>query len=163
MGSVMAQVGTSNYSFPINNLINRQSYIFNVCAVNRDGEDAAATSAPAVPSGLPDAPSGLSITNGDPQGAGGVGIINVNALNIASGGTNVHLSDEGSAFDELQIYCGGVAYERFTGTQFYYGNLVNGQLYNFALAAINGNGEGAQCPQVSFIPSCEPYAPTNGP
>ncbi|RYH13162.1 hypothetical protein EON65_36325 [archaeon] len=51
--------------------------------------------------------------------------------------------------------------EQFDQTQFYYGGLVNGQLYNFALAAINGNGQGAQCPQVSFIPSCEPDAPTN--
>ncbi|RYH13161.1 hypothetical protein EON65_36320 [archaeon] len=65
LGSVMAQVGVSNYSFPINNLINGQSYTFSVCAVNRDGEGDPAISAPAVPSGLPDAPSGLSITNGD--------------------------------------------------------------------------------------------------
>jgi titin len=161
LGSVMAHTGTSNYSFPINNLINGQSYTFSVCAVNRDGEGALATSAPAVPSGLPDAPSGLSITNGDPQGAGGLGIINVNALNVASGGSNVRPSDEGSAFQMWQIYRDGVAMEQFVGTQYNYGNLVNGQLYNFALAAINGNGEGAQCAQVSFIPSCEPDAPTN--
>lgn len=100
----MSQLGVPDYNFPINNLINGESYSFSVCAVNRDGEGAPATSAPAVPSGLPDAPSGLSIANGDPQGAGGLGIINVNALNVASGGSNVHPSDEGSAFQLWQIY-----------------------------------------------------------
>lgn len=161
LGSVMAHVATHDYSFPINDLINGESYTFSVCAVNRDGAGAPATSAPASPSGLPDAPSGLSITNGDPQGAGGLGIIHVNALNVASGGSNVHPSDEGSAFDVWQIYRDGVPMERFAGTQFDYGYLVNGQLYNFTLAAINGNGEGSQCAQVPFVPSCEPDAPTN--
>lgn len=63
VGSVMAQVGQSNYSMPINNLINGQTYSFSVCAVNRDGEGAEAVSPNAVPSGLPDAPAGLTTTN----------------------------------------------------------------------------------------------------
>ena len=136
VGSVMAHVGQSNYSMPISNLIS-------VCAVNRDGEGAAAVSPDAVPSGLPDAPVGLTLTN-------------VTPLNIASGGSNAHPSDEGSAFDHWQIYRDGVAIESFDTNEFYYGGLVNGQLYNFALSAINGNGEGAQCAQVCIVPSCCP-------
>lgn len=40
-------------------------------------------------------------------------------------------------------------------------SLINGQMYHIALAAINGNAEGAQCAPVAFVPSCEPDAPTN--
>ncbi len=160
VGSVMAVLGQSNYSMPINNLINGQTYTFSVCAVNRDGAGAEAVSPDAIPSGLPDAPSGLTLTNNDPQGAGGEVLITVNALNIASSGSNVHPSDEGSAFDHWQIYRDGAPMESFNGTQFYYGGLVNGQLYNFALAAVNGNGEGSQCTQVGIVPSCYPDAVT---
>ncbi len=42
--------------------------------------------------------------------------------------------------------------ESFEGKEIYYGGLVNGQLYNFALSAVNGNGEGAQCAQVGIVP-----------
>jgi hypothetical protein len=160
VGSVMAVVGQPNYSMPISNLINGQTYAFSVCAVNRDGQGAEALSPNAVPSGLPDAPSGMTLTNADPQGAGGEVLISVNALNVASGVSNVHPSDEGSAFDTFHIYRDGVAMESFNGTQFYYGGLVNGQLYNFALAAVNGNGEGAQCAQAGIVPSCCPDAVT---
>jgi titin len=155
LGSVLAS-SASAYNLRIPNLINGQSYVFHISAENRDGEGSYASTPSAHPSGLPDAPTGLSVTNSNAQGAGGQVHINVNALHIASGGANVHPSDEGSAFDHFQIYRDGVAMEGFAGTTFEYGGLVNGQQYSFALAAINDNGEGAQCAAVNVIPSCKP-------
>ena len=155
LGSVSASNATS-YSLPISNLINGQSYVFHIAAVNRDGEGSYASSASTHPSGLPDAPSGLSISNSNAQGAGGEAQITVNALNIASGGANVHPSDEGSAFVSFQIYRDGAAMESFNGTSFAYGGLVNGQQYSFTLSSVNGNGEGAQCAPVNINTSCKP-------
>lgn len=60
------------------NLINGQSYAFHMSAENRDGEGAYAVS---------------SIVD---AGTGGLVILSVDALNVASGGVNVHQSDEGS-------------------------------------------------------------------
>eukprot|EP00981_Chlorochromonas_danica_P013195 scaffold5965_cov109-Ochromonas_danica.AAC.1 len=157
----MAHAGTSNYSFPINNLINGQSYTFSVCAANRDGQGAAATSASVYPSGLPDAPTGLVITNGTYRAQEGIANISVTPLNVATGGSNVHPSDEGAPFEAWQIYIDGQPYQQFDGNAFGEGGLTNGQLYNFSLSAINGNGEGAQCAQVPFTPSYVPDAPTN--
>eukprot|EP01034_Spumella_vulgaris_P023481 gene23481-29699_t len=63
--------------------------------------------------------------------------------------------------------------EGMNGTSFGYGGLVNGQQYSFALAAINGNGEGAQVisanvnghsaasSSVSATPSTSPNAVRN--
>jgi titin len=150
----------ADYSLTIPNLVNGQSYTFRVSASNRDGEGAHATSDPASPSGLPDAPSGLSLTNSDAHGAGMQATISIDALNVASGGVNVHSSDEGSAFDHFQIYRDGVAMQTFNGTSFTVNGLVNGQQYSFAISAINGNGEGAQCEPVTMIPSCPPDAAT---
>jgi titin len=155
LGSVSAS-SASSYSLPISNLINGQSYVFRISAVNRDGEGSYAASSSTHPSGLPNAPAGLSVSNSNSQGAGGEAHIAINALNIATGGANVHPSDEGSTFDHFQIYRDGVAMEMFTGTSFGYGNLVNGQQYSFTLAAVNGNGEGAQCAPVTIITSCRP-------
>jgi titin len=148
--------GASSYSLTILNLTNGQSYTFRISSVNRDGEGSYATSASAQPSGLPDAPTGLAIVNSNSQGAGGEAQITVNALNVATGGVNVYPSDEGSAFELFQIYRDGVAMEGMHGTSFFYAGLVNGQQYSFALAAINGNGEGAQCTPVTIITSCRP-------
>jgi hypothetical protein len=88
LGSVMAHVATHDYSFPINKLINGQSYTFSVCAVNRDGEGAPATSDPAVPSGLPDAPTGLAATNSNAGFGGTQAFLAFSPLNAATGGAN---------------------------------------------------------------------------
>lgn len=123
-----------HYSLVVPNLINGQSYAFRVSAENRDGEGAYASSSSASPSGLPDVPSGFSAVD---AGTGGLVILSVDALNAASGGANVHPSDEGSAFNYFQIYRDGEAWEGMPDLTFPYGNnLVNGQSYTFALASI---------------------------
>jgi titin len=155
LGTVSAS-SASTYNLVISNLVNGKPYVFRISAVNRDGEGSYTSSASTHPSGLPDAPAGLSVTNSNAQGAGGEALIAINALNIATGGTNVHPSDEGSEFDHFQIYRDGVAMENFAGTSFNYSGLVNGQQYNFALSAVNDNGEGAQSAPVTVITSCRP-------
>jgi hypothetical protein len=84
-------------------------------------------------------------------------ILSVDVLNVASGGVNVHPSDEGKAFDHFQIYRDGAAWEGMMGPTFQYGNnLVNGQSYTFALASINGNCQGVQCAPIIVVPSMRP-------
>lgn len=46
-------------------------------------------------------------------------------------------------------------------THEYDNGLVNGQLYQYTVSAVNANGEGSQCAAVPFIPSCPPDAPIN--
>ncbi len=83
-------------------------------------------------------------------------MLSVNALNVASGGVNIHPSDEGSAFQLFRIYRDGVSMEGMSAGSFSYGGLVNGQQYTFALASINDNGEGTQCAPITVVPSMRP-------
>jgi hypothetical protein len=157
LGSVMASNGTSHYSYVINNLINGQSYSFNVSAENRDGEGSSASSTSEIPSGLPDAPSGLIVDNVNALNDGHQALISVDALNVASGGINIAPSDEGSEFDHFVVYRDGNPVGTMTDT-FTDTGLVNGQSYSYTVSAVNDNGEGAQCSPVTFVASCKPDA-----
>jgi titin len=157
LGSVMASNGTSHYSYVINNLINGQSYSFNVSAENRDGEGSSASSTSEIPSGLPDAPSGLIVENVNALNDGHQALISVDALNVASGGINISPSDEGSEFDHFVVYRDGNPVGTMTDT-FTDTGLANGQSYSYTVSAVNDNGEGAQCFPVTFVASCKPDA-----
>ena len=163
VGSVMAVVGQANYSMPISNLINGQIYAFSVCAVNRDGAGADSLSLDAIPSGLPDIPFGLAAGNSNFDGGGQQAFQSFEPLNVATGGANVHPSDEGSGITRYNYYRDGVLVN-WTGnsqTSVFDNGLANGQLYPYTVSAGNANGEGAQCAPVPFISSSAPDALTN--
>lgn len=153
---VVTATGASDYSFTVANLVNGKPYTFRVRSENRDGLGSYSNSVQMAPSGLPDAPSGLSIVST----TSGTVVISINSLNVASNGTNVHPSNEGSAFDHFQIYIDGSATELFTGTSHTVHGLVNGQQYSVKVSAVNGNGEGSQSSAVNCIPSTIPDAVT---
>jgi hypothetical protein len=106
----------------------------------------------------------LSATNSNAGGNGHQAYLSFQALNAATSGANVHPSNEGSAFGQYNCYRDGV-WMNDTGsgltTDVFDNGLVNGQLYQYTVSAVNANGEGAPCAPVPFIPSCAPDAPTN--
>jgi titin len=104
VGNVVSDLNNSNYSFVILNLINGQNYKFNVRAINRDGAGAMSLSPQGKPSGLPDAPHIVQTYPKHTDGAGQQIVIQWAELNVASGGTNTHPSDEGSAVQHYKIY-----------------------------------------------------------
>jgi len=117
INTVNSQVGSATYTSTIGSLTNGQSYVFRVYTVNRDGVSSSYhASGSAIPSGLPDAPYFGSV-NINPLNTAGVGHqIGMSwSVNVATGGNNVHPSDEGNGILSYNIYRDGTLLQNVVG------------------------------------------------
>ena len=125
-------------------LIKNTSFSYQVALENSISWGPNCTAVLATPFGAPDAPWGLSATSGDASIS-----LSWNAVNYSGpGNLTYHLFRDGA------LVWSGVAvdYEDF--------GLINGQTYDYNVAASNSVGWGANSSGVSSIPEGRPTAPT---
>ena len=143
----VAAAGTSTM---ITGLTNGTSYTFQVCAVNADGNGAAA-SVTAVPSTVPGAPSVLTAA-----AAGTSGSVNLSWSAPADIGgaaiTNYEYSLDGTTWTAMS--------PATTGTAYTVSGLTNGTAYQIQIRAVNVNGAGAASNTALVTPYGAPDAPT---
>lgn len=135
-----------------NGLINGKIYSYQVSAINSYQVSSVSESS----SGLPEVVEGLTAVHGN-----SLVTLSWTALHIASGGSNVTPSDQGSAITNYNIFVfDGNENPLFmtgnNGTSMTIGELTNGMVYNFKVSAVNENGEGEKCDFVSCTPSRSP-------
>ncbi|MEI8051122.1 MAG: fibronectin type III domain-containing protein [Actinomycetes bacterium] len=143
-------------SCSITGLTNGDSYTFTVTATNDVGTSTAAVSAPAVPSGLPSAPTGVV-----GQSAAGEVAISWTAA-VANGSaitgytvTATDVSNQGSATSKSTCTTNGATTCTISG-------LTNGDAYSFDVTATNGVGVSpASASSALVTPAGPPGAPTN--
>jgi titin len=132
-----ANTGTVATSYVATNLLNGTAYTFRVAAVNALGLGAYSAPSTATPSGVPSAPTGLTVTSGNAY-------VTLNwTAPVLSGGTPitgylVELSTDGGLTWSTAIANTGSAATTANVT-----SLTNGQVYAFRVRAINAAGSGA--------------------
>ena len=147
--TLLATIGT-NTSFVSAGLTNGQIYYYAVSAVNAAGEGTQSSEASATPRTTPGAPQSLSATAGNAQVS----------LTWAA-----PASDGGSAITSYRIYRGtssgslALLATIGTNTSFVSAGLTNGQIYYYAVSAVNAAGEGTQSSEASATPRSTPTAP----
>ncbi|HUR67768.1 MAG TPA: fibronectin type III domain-containing protein [Candidatus Thermoplasmatota archaeon] len=148
--TLIATIGT-NTSFVANELVNGQTYYYNVTAINAAGMSAGSNEATVVPATVPSAPAALGVT-------GGSGSATL---------TWTPASNGGSALTSYRIYVGtssgGGTLVASTGsganTSFVVNSLTNGVTYYFTVVAVNAVGDSAASNEVSGAPAAVPSAP----
>ena len=149
-----AGVAYSGSPATVTGLVNGTSYVFDVAEINGVGTSAySAASSPAVPSGVPGTPSGVSASAGDAQAtvtwtapsANGSTITGYEVRYSTNGGTT--WTSAGANFSSSPATVTGLA---------------NGTSYVFDVAAIDANGTGAYSTASSPVtPSTTPGVPTS--
>jgi fibronectin type 3 domain-containing protein len=145
--------GNSAYNPPgtatsttITGLTNNQTYIFQIAAINGEGQGSSSLSVSATPRTVPGQPTGLTASPG-------------NAMVTLSWTAP---ANNGAAIDYYIVYQNGTALSiQPSGSTADVGNLQNGIPYIFAVAAHNGAGVGAVSSTVSSTPRTVPGLPTN--
>jgi len=84
------------------------------------------------------------------------------SINVASGGTNEHPSDEGNAIDSFNIYRDGALIVNVPANTTSYSDtgIINGENHGYRISAVNANGEGALSVLRSGYAVGKPDAPT---
>nr|WP_147665148.1 fibronectin type III domain-containing protein [Candidatus Prometheoarchaeum syntrophicum] len=124
-------------------LTNEQIYYYQISAINDEGEGPLCDEVSATPSNLPSAPQNLQTIPGDAQ------------VELTWGAP---LSDGGSAITAYNIYrgtsSGSLTLFTSVGDVLIYTDtgLTNGQTYYYQISAINTEGEGPLCNEVSATP-----------
>ncbi len=144
------QIGTSTgTSYNDAQISVGQNYFYSIKAVNIVGDSIASNSVSARAMGLPGAPSGLSTQIGDrslvitwsaPASNGSSPVTGYGLYRSTTPGAETFLT-----------FVNGTTYTDI--------GLVNGNLYYYQVTAVNGMGEGAQCPEVQNSPGAVPAAP----
>jgi hypothetical protein len=145
-GAALTNVGSASLSYVDSAVTNGITYYYKVAAINSIGEGSKSTETSATPSGVPQAPTGLSATPSNQQ----VGL-SWNEPN-----------DGGSTITEYKIYRNGSYIDNVTYPTTTYSDtgLTNGWNYVYEVSAVNVNGEGANSTAVGATPSTTPSTPT---
>jgi|GEM_PF-1437327 len=139
-------------TYTVTGLTNGKRYYFAVSAINLAGEGQKSNETSAVPCTVPSAPQNMSATAGNenvtltwepPADTGGMPITNYTIYYTTSTGNYTN-----------NITVGDITNYTLTG-------LSNGQIYYFAVSAINEVGEGAKSDEVSAVPCTVPSVPQN--
>ncbi|HEX2023038.1 MAG TPA: fibronectin type III domain-containing protein, partial [Candidatus Thermoplasmatota archaeon] len=147
--TLLDTIGT-NTSYVAAGLTNGQTYWFYVSAINTVGEGSLSNEASAAAAAVPSAPQSLSATRGNQQ---------------VSLSWSAPSSNGGSAITGYKIYVGtstgslSLLDAIGTNTSYVAAGLTNGQVYYFAIAAVNAQGEGARSAEASATPATLPGAP----
>ncbi|MHA2403973.1 MAG: fibronectin type III domain-containing protein, partial [Candidatus Kariarchaeaceae archaeon] len=145
-GSLYDSVVGPVTSYNDTGLTNGWNYVYEVAAVNVNGEGPKSISDDATPSTKPGTPTGLTAIAGN---------ANVSLSWVAP-------SDGGSAITGYNIYRNGSIYDSVVGPVTSYNDtgLTNGWNYVYEVAAINDNGEGPRSSSANATPSTKPGPPT---
>ena len=142
-------------------VLNAIVYAYQISAVNRDGEGALSNAVSNNSSGLPDAPTGLSVTRGDSQ-------LTIQFDDLEDCPSN-SANDEGNSIIGYRVYRDGQLLtiignirlgERQNSYSYVNSGLINGQQHSYQVSATNDNGEGAKCTAINGTPSTVPDAPS---
>ncbi|HVF74184.1 MAG TPA: fibronectin type III domain-containing protein [Acidimicrobiales bacterium] len=141
-----ATATTSGTSLVFGSLTNGTSYTFTVRATNGVGDSAESAPSNAVtPSGVPDAPSGVSATPGDSSAT-----VSWTAP-----------ADNGNPITGYTVTASTGATATTAGTSLVFGNLTNGTSYTFTVRATSSVGDSAEsAPSNAVTPAGTPTAPT---
>jgi hypothetical protein len=155
---LIATLDADTHIYGDTNLINGQEYIYSMKSQNANGLSSMGPSFIGVPATSPDAIDSLVAEHGNQSVS-----LSWNPLNVASGGTNVSPSDQGSAVSMYHIYqmIDGQMVEIATTQSLSYtvSGLTNGLEEQFEVSAQNNIGIGPGSNRVACIPSTSPAVP----
>jgi predicted phage tail protein len=144
--TLIKTVGGNNNSYSDQGLTNGQTYYYRVSAVNRVGEGPFSPAASAKPSSGPSVPA----TPQSLAATAAVGAVTLQWSAPASDGGNPILNYtiyRGTSPSSLSVLTSGAK-----SRSLFDGGVTNGVTYYYAVAAVNGIGEGPRSPPVSATP-----------